>query len=194
MAKISSNSKAPVAKKASNTKASTNGDGKGLSSQLRIMIAIAQQNRLGVEAPCRKKIASMADMKNAGSYNTILGRMKKKGDIEYPDKTSVVLTEAGKEVVAPHLPPEPQCNKDYHDELKKKIARAKVRQMFDLLADGEDHALAELAQLAGFEETSASFKVYVGCLNPNVEKFKMDDGAKGIRLKDECFPFGRGAE
>ena len=29
----------------------------------------------------------------------------------------------------------------------------------------------------------------------NVEKFKSDDdGTKMIRLKDECFPFGRGSE
>ena len=186
----STKTKASIVKKGTVAK---NGGG-GPTSQTRILIAIAQQNRLGVEAPCRTKIASLADMKNGGSFSTISGRMKKKGLIDYPDSKTMVLTDLGKEEVEPHMPPEPKCNKDCHDELKGKISRAKVRDMFDLLADGSDHTLAELAELAGYDETNKSFGVYVGCLNPNVEKFKGDDGVKMIRLKDECFPFGRGAE
>lgn len=168
--------------------------GKALSSQVRIMIAIAQQNRLGVEHPDRKKIANLAEMKNAASYNTICGRMKKKGAIDFPDSKTIAMTDAGKKQAAPHLPPAPTCNKDIHEQIKQKISRAKVRDMFDLLTDGSDHTLSELAELTNFEATSKSFTVYVGCLNPNVEKFKTSDGVKMIRLKDDCFPFGRGAE
>lgn len=186
-----------MGKSGSTTKSiSAKANAKGaLSSQLRIMIAIVQQNRLGVECPDRKEIANLADMKNAASYNTICGRMKKKGVVDFPDSKSILLTEAGEAEVAPHLPPEPMCNKDVHDELKQKISRAKVRDMFDLLADGGDHTLVELAKLTNFEdETNKSFLVYVGCLNPNIERLKTDDGVKAIRLKDSCFPFGRGAE
>lgn len=155
MAKTSNNSstKASAAKRGT-----TSADGKGLSSQMRILLAIAQQNRLGVEAPCRKKIASLAEMKNAGSYSTILGRMKKKGEVEFPDSKSVALTNDGQEAVAPHLPPEPKCNNDLHEELKKKISRGKSREFFDLLADGQDHTLAELVQMTNYDdETNKSF-------------------------------------
>ena len=99
--------------------------------------------------------------------------------------------------VEPYTPPEPTCNKDYHDEIKSQLRRTKVRDMFDVLTDGADHALVELAVVAraGYDETHRSFKTYVSCLNLVVEKYKEDGlngGASMIRLKDECFPLGRG--
>ena len=191
--------KQAVVKKKGGSSGGGGGKSSDLPSHLRIMIAIAQQNRMGIETPDRKKVMSMADIDNAGSFSTICGRMKKKGYIEFPDSKTIILTNKGKQEVEPHLPPAPKCNKDYHEELKKKISRKKVKDMFDYLATGDAAingcTLAELAKIANMDVTSGSFKTYVGCLNPNVERFTCDTtGQKMIKLKDDCFPFGRGAE
>ena len=193
-----STKQAVVKKKGGSSGGGGGGKSSDLPSHLRIMIAIAQQNRMGIETPERKKVMAMADIDNAGSFSTICGRMKKKGHIEFPDSKTIILTDEGKQEVEPHLPPAPKCNADYHEELKKKISRKKVKEMFDCLAsgDGVDGCpLSELAKIAGMDVTSGSFKTYVGCLNPNVERFNCDTtGEKMIKLKDDCFPFGRGAD
>eukprot|EP00522_Entomoneis_paludosa_P017367 CAMPEP_0172448504 /NCGR_PEP_ID=MMETSP1065-20121228/7520_1 /TAXON_ID=265537 /ORGANISM="Amphiprora paludosa, Strain CCMP125" /LENGTH=191 /DNA_ID=CAMNT_0013200033 /DNA_START=656 /DNA_END=1231 /DNA_ORIENTATION=- len=184
--------KATVAKKGKST--ITKKPKSDLSSEIRILIAIVQENRAGVAEPCRKRVASSAEMNNFASFTTICGRMKKKNLVTYPGSKTIVVTELGMDEVKSFLPPEPTCNKDRFEELKAKISRSKVRELFDALTDGSDHLVSDLAKCIGYEETNPSFRTYLGGLNPNVEKFKASDGAKMIRLKDECFPFGRGAE
>jgi len=166
------------------------------TAQSLILAALAQQRASGVEAPCRKLIATMTGIKNEISFKTICARMIKQQLIECPDRTTVKLTDTGMALVAGEMYKLPQTNTDVHAKVKKELAfttRRKCRKIFDVLADGRDHTVAECAKLVGYnDETNKSFRTYLGCLSQWTETHRRGDGAiMMIRLNDSMFPFGR---
>lgn len=186
MTKISITSKKPTAKKAGSTTKSKNGG----TAEDRVLGAIAHFVALGTATPERKEVMKVADMTNESSFKTTCGTLKRKGFAEYPDGSTIQLTEAGIHKVG-RAALEPKSNEQVQSMLMETLKNKKTREMFVILTDGQTHFVHDLAQAIGYEMTAPSFKTYVGGLAKFVEKSTTPDGTKMLRLKDVAFPRGR---
>jgi hypothetical protein len=175
------NTKSP-AKKA--TKKSSNSS--GVTSQDRIVQAIASRNGFGDMKPTRKMIMGMALMTNKRSFDTtLLNIKKKKGFLEY-DKNSVWLTKDGIDYVGPNALSVPDNNDAMQAKIRNEMVKGqKPRQIFDLMLDGGWHTRAELAEALEMENNK-SFGTYISSLSKLVEREN-----RKIRLGDMVFPCGR---
>jgi hypothetical protein len=193
MAKKDSSVSKPAAKKGKPIAAKrSGGGGKKPTSDIRILSAIARQHAVGDEFACRKQVAVIAAMPNEGSYNTTINNMKKKGlVVSSDDNKRLKVTDEGYAKLGPEARDVPKTNEDIQNHMKQLLKVPKARDMFDLMKDGSSRSRTELAASIGFEETSGSFKTYLGSLSKYTDKVEGPNGTKMLQLKDMCFPFGR---
>jgi len=157
-----------------------------ISSTDRIIQAIALRHTVGDTRPTRKMIIGMALITNKKSFNTTILNIKKKyRRVEY-DKTSIWLTQEGKDYVGPDTIALPQNNDAMQDNIRTEMIKGtKPRQIFDLMLDGGWHSKAELAAAMNVPNNKC-LGTYVSSLSKIIVR------ANGkIRLSDMAFPFGR---
>ena len=187
MTKKSTTSNKPTAKKAKTTTGKSKNGG---TAEDRVLGAIAHFVALGTDTPERKEVMKVADMTNEASFKTTCGTLKRKGFADYPDGSTIKLTEAGINKVG-RAALEPKSNEEVQTMLMETLKNKKTREMFAILTDGQNHFIHDLAQAIGYEMTASSFKTYLGGLSKVSEKSETPDGTKLICLKDVAFPNGR---
>ena len=194
--KSNSPKKASPPKKAKSTVNTGKGGGGGNGGSAggekaadRILKAIASRAAFREEKPCRKMIMGLAGMANEKSFSTTILNMKNKGLVEY-DRTTIWLTEKGKQEVGEDALAVPQNNDAMQANLRENQVKGKVpRKIFDILLDGRAYGRAELAEMLEMEDNK-SFGTYVSALSKVSERVE----GKKIRLKDIAFPCGRPSE
>ena len=187
--KSNSPTKSSTAKKAKSTlsKGKSGGRGAGTASD-RILNAIAGRTALKEERPCRRVVMGLAAMANEKSFSTTILNMRNKGLVQY-DRTSIWLTDKGKEHVGEDALAVPQSNDAMQERLREEQVKGKVpRMIFDILLDGKAYYRSDLAKLLN-KEDNKSFGTYVSALSKVTERVD-----KRIRLKDVAFPCGRPSE
>uniref|UniRef100_A0A7S2VEL8 Uncharacterized protein n=1 Tax=Entomoneis paludosa TaxID=265537 RepID=A0A7S2VEL8_9STRA len=169
--------------------------GGGLTHNLKILRALALQYALGqtTGGVDKKRVQGMAGIVDKKVFDTVAGILKnKKGWIQYDSKTTMSLTEAGREEVERHFGPDElkvvtASNDMYHDKIKEGLKSAKSREIFDLLKDGKAYTKEEMANALGLE-INKSFGTYLSGLSRFTEKMA---GGQKYRLSDDVFPCGR---
>ena len=155
------------------------------SSTDRILHAIASRAAFKEEKPCRKMIMGLACMTNEKSFATTILNMKNKGLVGY-DRTTIWLTDKGKDHVGPEALEVPSTNDGIQATLRDQVKGKVPREIFDILLDGRAYHKAELAEKVG-KEDNKSFGTYISSLSKVSERVE----GKKIRLKDVAFPCGR---
>ena len=189
--KSNSPKKASPPKKAKSTVNKGKGGGSaggGDKAPDRILKAIAGRAAFKEEKPDRKMIMGLAAMANEKSFGTTILNMKNKGLVEY-DRTTIWLTDKGKEEVGEDALTVPQTNDAMQATLREQVTGQKPRLIFDILLDGRAYGRAELAEMLKLEDNK-SFGTYVSALSKVSERVE----GKKIRLKDIAFPCGRPSE
>jgi hypothetical protein len=167
----------------------------GGSPIARICRAVAELDAIykGHAPPPRAMVALMAgyDAESAG-FKKALGEAKKKGVISYGKDTSLELTALGQKTT-PKVDP-PRDNEEMLSKLEglllKKKAPQKVSIVLKLLADGNAHSIAEIAERTDYpDQQSAGFKKFIGIVGSMNHFFVRGKGT--LKLCDAAFPYGR---
>lgn len=169
--------------KASNRKASPS----------RILPAIKGLHQRGIDQPLRKLVANHSGYEYTRSFQNILGKLKKKGFLDYPSSDTVRLTddgmqEAGGDVAA-------LTNEEIRKGIREKL-KGKEIGFFDFLLDGRVRSSEEVKvathcehlQDRSFNNIFSKLKAH-GILD--YVKNSAEPKKKFVQLNDTVFPFGR---
>lgn len=161
-----------------------------VSIREKILSAAAELYHLGVKAPPRIQVVMFANYKHLKSTGVAneLTRLKFDGLIEYPNKDTLSLTEAGL-AAAPEVVP-PQSLAEVHDRMKS-LLEPKARELFTALEDGKAHTRSEMMKGCGYKhEKSTGWQKCLSQLRALDLADYTDgpDGTKGIRLTSIAFP------
>jgi hypothetical protein len=192
--KVAQATKKTTKKSAKVAKPSSVGAGSPIA---RICRAVAELDAIykGHAPPPRAMVALLAgyDAESAG-FKKALGEAKKKGVISYGKgkDTALELTALGQKTT-PKVDP-PRDNEEMLSKLKdlllKKKAPQKVSIVLELLADGNAHSIAEIAERTDYpNQQSAGFKKFIGIVG-SMNHFFVREG-KMLKLGDAAFPYGR---
>lgn len=137
------------------------GDGAITGPMQRILDSVAWWNALGVEMPAREAVAFVAGYTpNSGSFKNPVGALRSAGHVDYPTPGIVVLTAQGVGL-ASH--PESQPTKVEAIGRVRAVLDGPKRKILDALIEmGGVAARNELAERAGYDPSSGSFKNPIG--------------------------------
>lgn len=189
----SSLSKATVAKKHSSAKKekSSSRDNDVVvvnEKQLAILRTIVKLRRLGIHAPIKQLVQLLSgNVQTKPGFDKNLGYLRKQGLVDFPGPVVVSSTDKGITHVGT-VDPSDLTSRFCLNCVKQLFAR-KIRPLFDIMSDGNEHNKLTVARrlgydmdkLSGFEKELGSM-VKIGYL--------MRDGDM-VQLTDKCFPFGR---
>jgi hypothetical protein len=128
--------------------------------QRQLLGALAWWKGMGHSAPSRPQIAAIAGWKiTSGHLKNVIGSLRTRGLVDYPQQSTVTLTPAG--VV---LAPEPDMGATLHERLKGTLTGPQ-NAIFDVLVEaGEALTREELAARCGWEPTSGHLKNVIGSM------------------------------
>jgi len=165
----------------------------------RICRALAELEAIGLSTPPRSQVAIMADYPCASTagFKKAVCEAKKAGYVVYPDGNSLSLSAAGRQCVKVIKPV--RSNADMLQRLrsiveKKKAPKQASATLLQLLSDGSERTLVEVARVTGYpSHTTAGFKKFISIISSLdiIERPKRGHGGT-IRLGNIAFPFGRG--
>ena len=151
------------------------------------------KTRKGLDKAPRKKVASLCGFprKESGSYMNALRLLQKKGYVTY-DKEYIEITDLGMKH-ADHEAPL-GSNKDALEEAKAKFKSSKMKQILDIVFDGDVHLLNDVRVKVGASNLGdASWNNVLGPIKKEgyIEKIKdSKTGKPAIKATIELFPFG----
>lgn len=190
--------KPKVAKKAKTTKAkapSRSGSGTKMSVEQKILTALKELFDIGIMAPPRLQVALFAGYGNvkSKSFANALSKLSKSGFIEYPDKKTARLTQAGIAKTGSVTPP--SSNEQVHEKIKN-LLKGTETKIFNELVDGRSHVREQVAATLGYSNvksksfanslskmSSLGFLAYV--------KDETNSKKNLVQLTDIAFPLGR---
>jgi DNA-binding transcriptional regulator YhcF (GntR family) len=185
----------PKARPASRGKTKAKSSGGKMPAHEALLSATMQAcAMMGTDTPDRKKVALLAGMVNKNTVAGAFSKLAQSGLIEYPDKETVRLTDAGKQKAGSNHHPLATTNKDIQETLRSMLKGGKPVEVFDLLTDGQSYDRDELAALVGIPNPKSS--TLAGSLSNLrtlglLDDVTADGGAKLVRLSKMAFPFGR---
>jgi hypothetical protein len=117
------------------------------ASEQRILDGLAWWEGLGINTPIRPQVAFVADYTVSGHFNNLLGSLRMKGLLEYPQGNCVSLTAEGRAMARM-----PENNDCLHDRVLAKLSEPQSRLFIPLLQERGERPLSneELAERSGY--------------------------------------------
>lgn len=173
-------------------------DGRKISVDQKILIALKELFDLGITSPPRLQVAlfsGYANVKSKSFANALSKLSKTQGLIEYPDSKTVRLTQAG--IVKAGSVTPPTSNAQVHEKIKNLLKGAETK-VFNQLLDGRLHVREQVAADMGFSNVkSKSFANSLSKMSSlGFLEYVKEHGSKKnmVRLTDIAFPLGRPQE
>jgi len=170
-------------------------------TEQKILSAMSELRSFNILTPPRNLVALFSGFTTASSpgFAKPLINLKRKGFIHYPKGKMVALTRTGV-VVAGDVDP-PSGNRQVQDRIKGLLTPTS-KKLFDVLSDGRDWTLEDLAAATGHSSIkSKRFAVGLKAMSSiGIVEFPVvtypSSGAKKtlVCLTDIAFPFGRDAD
>jgi len=183
----SSTAKAARAKKGGKTTTKKKSGGGGKKKP--ILDCLAELCSMGIKVAQRDQVIALSGYPK-NSFMTLIGILKKKGQVDYDNKT-IQLTQKGiKEVGAENLeaPIDPEA---MHARIMETYVKGKTpTAIYELLKDGVARTREQIAKHVGCTNM-ASLGTHLSAMKSAGVLEYLEEPAKTVRLSDFCFPFGR---
>ena len=165
------------------------------TKKVSILPCLANLHKAGIKNVPRQQLESLTGY-TKGSLRVTLGKLRKKGEVEWDDNQTARLTKAGWEFVGQDndAGSVTVSNDETQARIKEtyKLSGAKA-EIFDLLLDGAAHRIVDIMKSVNCSNPD-SFRVFCSALvSKNIAERIKDptSGDKMLKLADICFPFGR---
>jgi hypothetical protein len=151
-----------------------------------ILRGMAELHFLGIKVPMRKQVMlHSGNAKTPAGFSKRLGKHKRDGIVSFPCSKTVTFTKEGLELYGNKVDPSTLTNEFFQTKLKETFKSQKAVELFDLLADGEEHGFSETAKELGYDLAKLSgYKKVVSSMSAqDLLKYTKTT----IQLTNKCF-------